>query len=144
MKLPPDQPAYPALPTSAGAMLSYLYRTRAGQNPAPVEAFIHAGDLIGQSYLSPPELGALFRALKRIPGVSVVQHAVSLIGQRGIAVQQIFHGISNQLIFSRRSYAFIGNRQVSVSRASGQPAGTLLSANAVMKIAVVDHVRQLP
>jgi hypothetical protein len=140
----PDQPAYPALPTSAGAMLSYLYRTREGQNPPPVEAFIHAGDLIGQSYLRPAELVALFSALRLLPGVTVVRHAVSIAGQRGIAVQQVFHGISDQLIFNARSYAFIGNREVSASRASGLPVGRVFSGNAVLRIAVVNRVGQLP
>jgi hypothetical protein len=144
MTLPPEQAAYPVLPTSAGAMLSYLYRTRQGQNPPPVEAFIHAGDLISQSYLRPAELVALFGALRRLPGVSVVRHAVTISGQRGIAVQQVFHGISDQLIFNRRSYAFIGNREVSVSRASGMPVGGVLSSNAVLRIAVVDRPGQLP
>lgn len=136
--------ADPVLPTSPGAMLSYLYRTREGNNPPAIEAFIRAGDLISQSYLRPAELVALFGALKRLPGVSVVPHAVSLIGQRGIAVQQVYQGESDQLIFNARSYAVIGNREVSVSPTSGLPVGGLLSANAVLRIAVVNRIGQLP
>jgi hypothetical protein len=136
--------ADPVLPTSPDAMLNYLYRTREGNNPPAVEAFIHAGDLISQSYLRPAELVALFGALKRLPGISVVPHAVSLIGQRGIAVQQVYHGESDQLIFNARSYAFIGNREVSVSPTSGVPVGGVLGANAVLRIAVVDRAGQLP
>jgi hypothetical protein len=61
------QPAYrPGLPTSAGAMLAYLYRTSAGQNPPPVQAFITAGDLIPVSYLRPAALAALFEALENL------------------------------------------------------------------------------
>ncbi|MGH3393751.1 MAG: hypothetical protein ACRDPO_03590 [Streptosporangiaceae bacterium] len=132
------------LPTSPGAMLSYLYRTREGDNPPAVESYIHAGDLLRQDYLRPAELAALFRALERIPGVSVAGHAVNLIGQRGIAVQQTYHGISDQLIFNPRTYAVIGERQVVVSASSGLRVGAVLDATAVLKIAVVDHVGQRP
>lgn len=39
------------LPSSARAMLAYLYRNSHGQNPAAVQAFITAGDLIRESYV---------------------------------------------------------------------------------------------
>jgi hypothetical protein len=136
--------AYPVLPTSPGAMLSYLYRTRQGDNPPPVESFIHAGDLLRQDYLRPAERAALFRTLERIPGVSMVQHAVNLTGRRGVAVQQTYHGISDQLIFSPRSYAFIGEREVVVSAFSGLRVGAVLDSSSVLKIAIVDHLGQLP
>ena len=79
------QPAYPTgLPTSAGAMLAYLYRTSHGQNPPAVEAFITAGDLIQASYLRPAVLAALFGALEKIPGVSVADHAANAAGLQGV------------------------------------------------------------
>jgi hypothetical protein len=136
--------ADPVLPTTPGAMLSYLYRTREGDNPPAVESYIHAGDLLRQDYLRPAALAALFRALERIPGVSVAGHAVNLIGQRGIAVQQTYHGISDQLIFNPRSYAVIGEREVVVGASSGLRVGAMLDATAVLQIAVVDHVGQRP
>jgi hypothetical protein len=139
------QPAYrPGLPTSAGAMLAYLHRTSAGQNPPPVQAFITAGDLIPVSYLRPPALAALFEALEKLPGVSVVHHAVNAAGQQGVAIQQIYHGISYQLIFNPRTYAFIGSRQVSVSASSGLRAGTILFSYAILRLAVVNHPGQFP
>jgi hypothetical protein len=139
------QPAYrPGLPTSAGAMLAYLYRTSAGQNPPPVQAFITAGDLIPVSYLRPAALAALFEALEKLPGVSVVHHALNAAGQRGVAVQQTFHGISYQLIFNPRTYAFIGGRQVSVSASSGLRVGTILFSYAILRLAVVNHPGQFP
>jgi hypothetical protein len=136
--------ADPVLPTAPGAMLRYLYRTRQGQNPPPVESYIHAGDLLRQDYLRPAERAALIRALKLIPGVSEVGHAVTLIGQRGIAVQQTYHGLSDQLIFSARTYAFIGERQVVVGQGAGAKVGSVLDSYAVLRIAVVDHVGQRP
>jgi len=134
--------AYPVLPTTPGAMLRYLFRTRQGQNPPPAESYIHAGDLLRQDYLRPAERAALFRALKLIPGVSEVGHAVTLIGQRGIAVQQTYHGLSDQLIFSPRTYAFMGERQVVVGQGAGARVGSVLDSYAVLRIAVVDRVGQ--
>lgn len=134
----------PVLPVSPGAMLRFLYRTREGDNPPPVESYIRAGDMLRQDYLRPAELAALFRALERIPGVSVVGHAVNLIGQRGIAVQQTYHGLSYQLIFSPRTYAFMGERQVVTGPGAGARIGSVLDATAVLKIAVADHAGQLP
>jgi hypothetical protein len=136
--------ADPVLPTTPGAMVRYLYRTREGENPPPVESYIHAGDLLRQDYLRPAERAALFRALKLIRGVSGVGHAVSLIGQRGIAVQQTYHGLSDQLIFSARTYAFIGEREVVVGPGAGAKVGSVLDSYAVLRIAVVDRVGQRP
>jgi hypothetical protein len=139
------QPAYqPGLPTSAEAMLAYLYRTSAGQNPPPVQAFITAGDLIPVSYLPPVALAALFEALEKLPGVSVADHAANAAGQRGVAVQQTFNGMSYQLIFNPRTYAFIGGREVSASASSGLRAGTILFSYAILREGVVNHAGQLP
>jgi hypothetical protein len=139
------QPAVPTgLPTSIQAMVAYLYRNSHGQNPPAVEAFITAGDLIRESYVRPSALAALFAAAAQLPGVSVVPRAVNAAGQRGIAVQQRFRGISQQLIFNPRTYAFIGERQVAVSAASGLRAGTILDSTAILRLAVVDRAGQLP
>jgi hypothetical protein len=139
------QPAYPTgLPTSAQAMLAYLYRNSHGQNPPDVQAFITAGDLIRDSYVRPSALSALFAAVAQIPGVSVADHAVNAAGQQGIAVQQTYRGISEQLIFNPRTHAFIGRRRVALSASSGLTAGTVLDSTAILGLAVVDHAGQLP
>jgi hypothetical protein len=139
------QPAYQkGLPGSARAMLAYLYRNSHGQNPAAVQAFITAGDLIRESYVRPAVLAALFAAVAQIPGVSVADHAVNAAGQQGVAVQQTYHGISEQLIFNPRTYAFIGERQVAVSASSGLRVGTVLDSTAILRLAVVDQAGQLP
>jgi hypothetical protein len=138
-------PAYLAgLPTSAQAMLAYLYQHSQGQNPPDVQAFITAGDLIRESYARPAALAALFAAAAQIPGVSVADHAVNAAGQQGVAVQQSFNGTSHQLIFNPRTHAFIGEREVVVSASSGLSAGTVLDSTAILRLAVVDQVGQLP
>jgi len=139
------QPAYRAgLPSSAQAMLAYLYRNSHGQNPPDVQAFITAGDLIRESYVRPAALSALFAAVAQIRGVSVANHAVNAAGQQGVAVQQTYRGISEQLIFNPRTHAFIGRRRVALSASSGLRVGTVLDSTAILGLAVVDHAGQLP
>lgn len=132
------------LPTTTAGMVRYLYRHLDGQNPPDQQAFITAGDLIRESYIPPAALAAVFRAAAQIPGVTVARHAVTADGRPGIAVQRIFNGISQQLIFDPASYAFIGERQVAVSAASGLRAGTILDSTAVLRVAIVDRAGQLP
>ena len=138
-------PAYHAgLPTTAAAMLTYLYRNSQGQNPADVQAFITAGDLIRESLVRPAALAAVFRAVARIPGVTVARHATNAAGQHGIGVQQTYHGISEQLIFNPRTFAFIGERQVVVAAGAGLPIGTVMDSTAILAAGVADHTGQLP
>jgi len=139
------QPGYHAgLPTTASAMLGYLYRNSHGQNPPDVEAFITAGDLIRESYVQPAALAAVFGAAALIPGVTVVLDVRNAAGQLGIGVQQTFRGISEQLIFSPRTYAFIGERQVAVSAGAGLPVGSVLDSTAILATGIVDHAGLLP
>jgi hypothetical protein len=139
------QPAYQAgLPRSARAMSAYLYRNSHGQNPPAVQAFITAGDLIRGSYVRPAALAALFAAVAQIPGVSVAHHALNAAGQRGVAVQQTYRGISAQLIFNPRTYAFIGERQVAIGASSGLRVGTVLDSTAILRVAVVNQAGEFP
>jgi hypothetical protein len=138
-------PAYHGgLPTTAGAMLTYLYRHSQGQNPPDVQAFITAGDLIRESLVPPDALAAVFRAVARIPGVSVARHAVNAAGKPGTGVQQTFHGISEQLIFNPATYAFIGEREVVVAAGSGLPIGTVMDSTAILAAGVTSQPGQLP
>ncbi len=140
-----QHPAYlPGLPTSADAMLGYLYRNSQGGNPPDQQAFITAGDLIRASYLRPAALAAVFEAVARIPGVVVVHGAATVNGTRGIAVQRIFQGISSQLIFDPRTYAFVGERQVVVRGLQGIKVGTVMDATTVRTVTIVDHAGQQP
>jgi hypothetical protein len=138
-------PAFHAgLPTTAAAMLTYLYRNSEGQNPPDVQAFITAGDLIRESLVPPAALAAVFRAVARIPGVTVARRATNAAGQHGVGVQQTYHGISEQLIFNPRTFAFIGERQVVVAAGAGLPIGTVMDSTAILAAGVTDQPGQLP
>ena len=128
------------LPTTEPAMRRYLYHHLAGQNPPDQQAFITAGDLIRDNYVRPAALAAIFRAVAHIPGVSVVHGAVSANGRRGIAVQRIYHGMSDQLIFDPATFAVIGEREVVVGPGTGIKFGTILDLTTILAMRIVHNV----
>jgi hypothetical protein len=141
----PNAPAYlPGLPTTADAMLVYLYQHSTGSNPPDQQAFITAGDLIRDNYLRPAALAAVFLAVARIPGVSVVHGAVDADGRRGVAVQRTFGGDSQQLIFDPATHAFIGEREVTTRPFAQLKAGAVLDSTAILRIAIVNEAGQQP
>lgn len=140
----PQPAVLTGLPVTTGGMIAYLYHHLAGQNPPDEQAFITAGDMIRGQYLTPRALAALFRAVAQIPGVTVVHNAVTADARRGIAVQRIYKGISEQLIFDPVTFAFIGEREVAVSTASGLRPGTVTDSLAVLQAAIVSHAGEHP
>lgn len=130
------------LPTTESAMLRYLYDHLAGQNPPDQQAFITAGDLIRDNYIRPASLAAIFRAVAHIPGVIIVHGAVSADGWRGIAVQRIYNGESNQLIFNPNTFAVIGERDVVVGPGTGLKVGTVLDLTTILDMKIVRTLGQ--
>ncbi|SCL16987.1 hypothetical protein GA0070624_1181 [Micromonospora rhizosphaerae] len=140
-------PGYRAdLPTDADGMLAYLYRGADGtKNPRDQEAFTAAGDLIREAYLSPASLAAVFEAVARIPGVRVVGDVTDEAGRAGVALaRDDVQGVRAELIFDRKTYAFLGEHEVLTQEAYGLKAGTSINSTAVLKVAVVDQAGQLP
>jgi hypothetical protein len=125
-------------------MLIYLYQHSDGSNPPDQQAFITAGDLIRANYLRPAALAALFRAVAKIPGISVVHGAVTADGRRGIGVQRIFAGESQQLIFDPVTHAFIGERSVITGSPVKIMVGRVMSSSTVLRIAIVNRRGQQP
>jgi hypothetical protein len=125
------------LPTTEPAMRRYLYHHLAGQNPPDQQAFITAGDLIRYNYIRPAALAAIFRAVAHIPGVTVVHGAVSANGRRGIAVQRIYRGVSDQLIFDPATYTVIGEREVVVGPGTGVKVGTIMDLTTIITTRIV-------
>ena len=128
------------LPTTEPASRRYLYHHLDGQNPPDQQAFITAGDLIRDNYIRPAALAAIFRAVAHIPGVTVVHGAVSADGRRGIAVQRVYHGISDQLIFDPQTYAVIGEREVVVGPGTGIKVGTIMDLTTILAMRIVHNV----
>lgn len=140
-------PGYHAdLPSDAAGMLAYLYRQADGtKNPRDQEAFSAAGDLIREAYLSPASLAAVFEAVARIPGVRVVGDVTDRAGRAGVALaRDEVQGTRSELIFDRKTYAYLGEHLVLTRDAYGMKAGEAIDSTAVLKVAVVDGAGQLP
>jgi hypothetical protein len=136
-------PAYVAdLPTDADAMLAYLYRNSGGtKNPKNQEAFSAAATLIGEAYLRPASLSAVFGALAKIPGVTVIGNVTDEAGRSGVAISlKEVQGTRTELIFDRSSHAYLGTRTVMANDADGLHAGDLMFSSAVLSIKIVDKV----
>lgn len=124
------------LPTTADGMLAYLYRNSHGQNPRDVQAFITAGDLIREAYLPPAALAAVFEAVARIPGVTVVHGVHDAAGRPGVAVGLGGRRGRDELIFDAGTYRYLGERELAGGQVAGQAAQ--------LRVAIVDSAGQVP
>jgi hypothetical protein len=137
------------LPSDGDAMLAYLYRGTADagpdKNPRDQQAFTAAGDLIHEGYVEPASLAAVFDAVARIPGVTVIGDVTDKAGRPGVAVaMNEVQGDRYELIFDKATGAFLGVRSVVVRASEGVQVGDVIEATAVLKVGIVDRVGQTP
>jgi hypothetical protein len=119
-------------------LLDLIEREMAGQQPAPQEAFTTIGDLLRESIAPPKVSAALYRAAALIPGVTIVPSAADAIGWHAIAVAMINTRVQYEWIFSKRTFLYLGERDVNVSD------GSVNGVTAVLQRAFVNHVGQAP
>jgi hypothetical protein len=96
--------------------------------------------------MPPGTAAALYRAAAKIPGVTPAPHARDAIGRRGLGIARddTRYGIRTEWVFDERDYSFVGSRSYLVKDTSYGKAGTLLSSEAVLELAVVDKAGQRP
>ncbi|NGO12399.1 hypothetical protein G5C60_33540 [Streptomyces sp. HC44] len=136
------------LPTHADAMYDYLYKTApkySGQETYQA-MFVLVGDLLKQSIVPPEQGAALFRAVARIPGVTVIEDAVDAAGRRGVAIarEDPDNPSRDEWIFDKETREFLGERSVATDDYSDVKKGTVTSNTAVLRRAVVDKAGQRP
>jgi hypothetical protein len=130
-----------SLPTDPVRLHTWIYQHLNGQNPADRQAWIDIGDML-RGMLVPSKLAAaLFRVAATIPGARVVAHATNVVGRAGVAVSRS----GTELIFDPKTYQLIGEGSVLTKAAKGVgPAGTVVGASAILRVAVVDHLPKVP
>ncbi|HEX6520191.1 MAG TPA: CU044_5270 family protein [Streptosporangiaceae bacterium] len=106
------------LPTSAGALLSYLATVPGLDGISQTDRQWSAANLIAQlNPVLPPGFGAaLFRALARIPGTVLLPHASDAAGARGIGIARTGSGMTEELLFDPVSYQLIGQQTTVLAR----------------------------
>ncbi|MEV4758207.1 CU044_5270 family protein [Micromonospora sp. NPDC049559] len=138
------RPAYlDDLPTDPDAMLAYLTRGEPAKWSPDSDLFTRAGDLIGENYLPPASLTALFQALAKVQGITVSHNAVDAAGRHGVSVG-VDGAIRNELIFDPATYAYLGRRAVVLRDGNGLKRGTVDGQSARLRVAIVGEPGQLP
>jgi len=128
-------PAYfPEMPTTSGAMLTYLERTQGVQHLNDLAKTV--SDLLDSDYLLPAQQAALYRFLATTPGITVEQGVADIAGRRGIGVGWSFEGGRSMLIFDSTTFTYLGT--------TTWGAGGRRSGDALLQMGLVDRVGQLP
>ncbi|WP_283134416.1 CU044_5270 family protein [Rhizohabitans arisaemae] len=130
-----------SLPTDPEAMREHLYSGQDGKEGADRDyaAWNRAREMLMETYLPPAQRSALFRAAGLIPGVQLVDRAEDAAGREGIAVAKIHQGVSEELLFDRLTYRFLGERAVVTDESQAKsPVGSLIASTAALKVEVAD------
>ncbi|WP_316959516.1 hypothetical protein [Streptomyces sp. TRM68367] len=96
--------------------------------------------------MPPAQRAARYRAVARIPGVSVVEDAVDAVGRRGVAItrQDPDNHSRDEWILDARTHEFPGERSVATDDYFNIEEGTVTSNTAVLRRAVVDKPGERP
>ncbi|MEV5707703.1 CU044_5270 family protein [Actinoallomurus sp. NPDC052274] len=108
-KLPPDRD--PAI----------VYASGIGDAPRD-QAVFRLVELLLHHYYVPPRVQAtLYGALSRVPGVGVLSDATDAAGRHGVALFVVAGGLRTELILDRRTYRYLGTRDVFIDDGTTRP-----------------------
>ncbi|MHB9860598.1 CU044_5270 family protein [Streptomyces sp. YIM S03343] len=136
-----------SLPTDPDKLLAYLYAKtpQAKGRERDQAVFEQIGSLVG-GVMPPATAAALYRAAAKIPGVAPAPQARDAIGRRGLGIahDDTRYGIRTEWVFDEEDFSFLGSRSYLTKDTSYGKAGTLLSSEAELELAVVDKAGQQP
>jgi hypothetical protein len=95
-----------SLPANPRQLLNLIER-QAGDR---YTAFAMIGQLVSTAILPPRTAAALYRAAALIPGVTFVPDATDALGRHGVGIVQSSEFFSEEWIFSKTTYQFLGAR----------------------------------
>lgn len=132
-----------ALPRDPAALLERLRTDAPNNGRGDIELLVYAADLL-RSGLVPADLrAALYRALATLPDIDMVDRAVTLDGQAGVALGMQDEQFRQDIIIDPATGAFIGEREVALDDVDDIPAGTVMSSTS-LTTAVVDTLGGTP
>jgi hypothetical protein len=149
---PSDYASLAALPRDPDALLAWAYKQKApvkGGNPQV--AFSLLSSILGNNVLPPDLEAAIYRALAKIPGVTLVKNGVDLQGRPALSVGYVIEGwVRQEILLDPKTYVFRGLRSIVVEDHSFAPDGGTLKKGAIDVLAtqiaagVVDRPGQRP
>ncbi|TDD82166.1 hypothetical protein E1293_17105 [Actinomadura darangshiensis] len=152
---PSDYATLAALPTDPSALLHWFYKEMGGLGDNEEERYDVAygmlGTMLRDNVLPPRTEAAAFRAIKQIPGVTLVKGRVDAAGRPALALGRLSEGwLHEELLLDPSTYAYLGERAVAVkdrtSRGEGgghrDKKGDLLTLTVRLKAGIVDTAGQ--
>lgn len=141
-----------SLPTDPDALLKKLYDQERKVNPQAAKGdpdtdwgvYKELQQLVHEQLATPKLSAAIYRATAKIPGVTLVADATDADGRPGVALALTHGGSRHEWIFDKRTYAYLGEREVLLKTAYGMKPGTVIGRTAVVERAVVDAKKELP
>lgn len=98
------------------------------------------GVLLGSDVgvLPPPELqAALYRALAKVPGVTIAEDVTDLAGRKGVVLSHSWDNFSFGIVLDPETYAFLGE-------AYDVRDGKVYTGSALLKVGIVDEPGERP
>ncbi|MFI7298961.1 CU044_5270 family protein [Streptomyces sp. NPDC050121] len=108
--------------------------------------FLTVGDMMTDGIVPPAQAAALYRVAARIPGVTVREDAVDVLGRHGVAVvyEDAKLPLRVEWIFDKKTHQMLGQRTTFTRDYGKFKKGTVFSDSATVRRAVVDKVGQRP
>jgi hypothetical protein len=115
---PSDYPSLAALPTDPDALLRWSYAqngAKPGSESGYQMAFETLSVILRENFLPPRTEAAIFRAMKKIPGVTLGDDSADAAGRPAIALGRIAEGwLHEEVMLDPKSYAYLGERVISI------------------------------
>jgi hypothetical protein len=158
---PEDLATIESLPTDPDALLAWLYwELRKSDGPTGgtdegrhQSAYIAINVLLRDNVLSPALRAGLYRALARIPGVTLVMATVDAAGRPAVALGRVQEGwLQERILLDPDTFEYLGEQAVAVRDhvAKGDDgtwrvrAGTVQRLEVRLEAAIVDQVGARP
>ncbi|MEV5707403.1 CU044_5270 family protein [Actinoallomurus sp. NPDC052274] len=124
---PSDYPSLAALPTDPDALLRWV-DAQNGAKPGSEGAyqfdFETLNVILRENLLPPRTEAAIFRAMKKIPGVVLVDNSADAAGRPAIALGRIAEGwLHEEVMLDPKTYAYLGERAISIKGHTSRGAG---------------------
>lgn len=124
---PVDYASVVKIPLAPDALLAWVKKD--APNSSTVEssnytAFQMLASLLNNNLVPPRQEAAVYRAMAKIPGVTLNKSAVDVAGRPALAVSRVIEGwIRQEVLLDRTSYAYLGERSLAIKDHTGD-AGT--------------------